>query len=240
MFLKITKYSKYLLDLLYPIQCIFCQKSSYYICCDCNYKLKKYENNRCPICNKVSKNAKTCKSCSVKSQISQVLAVFSYKDKEIKELIHLLKYKSIKLISRDISNIIFKELFNKIVDNKNCIICPVPMHQKKELKRGYNQADLLAKNLAKLSNLKCISDLLIKTKNIKPQMSFKNIHSRRNNVLNAIKFNLKYDLSNFNNKTIIIIDDVITTQSTINECEKALKNIKNIKIIVITVCKQNL
>jgi ComF family protein len=101
------------------------------------------------------------------------------------------------------------------------LICAVPLYKKRLKKRKYNQALLLAKSIAKKYQIKLIPDLLIRIKGGKYQIGL-NKTARINNVKNAFKINDKY-LSKIKNKNILIIDDVVTTGATIDNCSKILK-----------------
>ena len=104
------------------------------------------------------------------------------------------------------------------------IILSVPLHKKRLKERGYNQSQLIAKELVKEYNLhnnkKMIyyNDVIIKTKNIKPQ-STKNLKNRIQDVIGIYEIKNKEKIIG---KNIIIFDDIYTTGSTANECKKIL------------------
>jgi ComF family protein len=115
------------------------------------------------------------------------------------------------------------------------IICPVPLHKLRLIKRRYNQAALLTKNLSKLSGKKTILDLLIRTKNVKPQASLRK-KSRQRNVIGIFALNKKY-LEEIKEKNILLIDDVITTGATLEACSRVLKKAKIGRVYVLTIAK---
>ena len=104
------------------------------------------------------------------------------------------------------------------------IILSVPLHKKRLKERGYNQSQLIAKKLVKEYNLhnnkKMIyyNDVIVKTKNIKPQ-STKNLKDRIQDVIGIYEIKNKEKIIG---KNIIIFDDIYTTGSTANECKKIL------------------
>ena len=104
------------------------------------------------------------------------------------------------------------------------IILSVPLHKKRLKERGYNQSQLIARELVKEYNLhnnkKMIyyNDVIIKTKNIKPQ-STKNLKDRIQDVIGIYEIKNKEKIIG---KNIIIFDDIYTTGSTANECKKIL------------------
>jgi len=100
---------------------------------------------------------------------------------------------------------------------KSEIIVPVPLFWWKRLRRGYNQAMLLAHKISELCDIK-LKDILRRTKNTKTQTKLDE-DLRRENVLNA--FTLKGN--DIENKKILLVDDVLTTGATIDECARVLK-----------------
>lgn len=100
-------------------------------------------------------------------------------------------------------------------------IIPVPLHKKKLFQRKYNQSALLAIMLAKISGNKCLLDCIERKVNVKSQSNM-NGADRWNNVNGIFSLNEKYkDL--IKDSTIILIDDVVTTSATVNECAKVLR-----------------
>lgn len=99
------------------------------------------------------------------------------------------------------------------------ILVPVPLHYKRLIKRRYNQSALLAKELSKLTGIEVDYTSLIKHKSTKPQVQFSG-HERVKNVRGA--FSVKQE-EKIKGKSVVLIDDVMTTGSTLKECAKALK-----------------
>ena len=99
------------------------------------------------------------------------------------------------------------------------IIIPVPISKQRTLKRGYNQCELLLKELKKNSDLNINCKILYKVKNIVPQSSLSK-ENRINNVKNA------YIVKNseiIKDKKVLLVDDIYTTGNTLNECSRMLK-----------------
>ena len=114
------------------------------------------------------------------------------------------------------------------------IIIPVPMTKKKVRKRGYNQSELIAKQLAKnIPNLKEEKYILIKVKENRTQSSL-NRQQRQENVKDVYKLQ---NVEKIKEKNIIIFDDIYTTGATVNECAKVLMLGGAKKVAVITIAK---
>jgi len=100
------------------------------------------------------------------------------------------------------------------------LIIPVPMHRSKEKKRGYNQATLLAKGISKRMNVPFEQNLMMRSKLTKP-MNKMNPQERRDNVKDA--FTMRVEKCKIvKGKTILLVDDIFTTGSTLDQCSKLL------------------
>ena len=115
------------------------------------------------------------------------------------------------------------------------IIIMVPLSWKRRLRRGYNQSQLIAKIISNILQRKIESKILYKTKNIVPQSTL-NKKERKENIKGAFK--IKHT-EKIKNKKILIIDDIYTTGSTLNECARLLirNGIKKEDIGVLTLAK---
>jgi competence protein ComFC len=102
---------------------------------------------------------------------------------------------------------------------KDFILMPVPLYKKRLLERGFNQAALLAGGLSDRLGLEVEEKVLERVRQTVPQVDLEE-KERKDNVKNV--FSVR-DISRVKNKKIILVDDVITTGATIEECGKVLK-----------------
>jgi len=120
-----------------------------------------------------------------------------------------------------------------IIDNIDIFI-PVPIHKKRLMERKYNQSQLLAEEMANKTGKKCIPDFLCKTKHTMPQARLER-DQRLKNLSNKFAINQKYlnMLKQYRSMSFAIIDDVVTTGSTVSECTKTLNKagIRNVYVI---------
>ena len=146
----------------------------------------------------------------------------------VKRLIHHLKYKNQEQIGYflgDWHGQILKE--NRFLTNIDFVI-PVPLHKKKLKKRGYNQVDQFAQRLAYYLDAKFSNDILIKTANTKTQ-------TKKGRIGRFLENKNLFTLSDhnfFENKNVLLVDDVITSGSTMEICAKALQETQGIKIYI--------
>lgn len=151
----------------------------------------------------------------------------------LKNLILKFKYENDFTAGNILSNFLIE-----IVKEQNIyadVICYVPMTKVSEKKRGFNQCRLMAKNLSNNINIPVIN-CIKKIKNTREQKTLTR-EERILNVKGAFKIiNSKY----IKNKNIILIDDVMTTGATTDECRNILKKSGANKIIVLTIAKSNI
>ena len=201
---------KPLLNFLFPINCLSCGQRGFYLCPTCAKSLEIHPNHRCPFCGLINgqgtSQGKVCLDCQETHSLDQLLAATYFSSRLIKKIIHHLKYQSVFLTARDLAqlmllnpaleNFLKQRLKNPLAfddsSNKNTtanLLVPLPLHQKKEQSRGYNQTLLLAQALSRLSGVPLALDLLQKIKDTPAQMSIANFHKRQENVAGAFAIN---------------------------------------------------
>ncbi|MCX6740108.1 MAG: ComF family protein [Candidatus Parcubacteria bacterium] len=219
---ELKKFKEFVLDLIFPKECIGCAKEGDYLCQQCLSQIELIKEFYCALCKKPSPWGKICESCAAETKIAAIWVATDYNQKVIQELIHQLKYGYIEEISAILREILLKYLnLNNILtefslEKTKAIFIPVPLHKKRLLLRGFNQSELIALQLKEATGIE-VSNIIERIKNTQTQINLKR-SERQQNVKEA--FCLK---SNFDNtKKAILIDDVITTGSTLKECAQAL------------------
>lgn len=200
---------------------------------------------KCVRCGCAINNGIVCKTC-VKdvenlSYFAQgiingfpVYSVFYYTG-FIKSLIHSLKFKHNKICACYAAKYLFDYIKNiKDVDFSNALIIPVSTHKKNFYKRGYNNVYEIGLELSKLTGFKINNDVLIKTKYTKPQFEM-NYNQRRKNVKNS------FYLKDFSHEgLIILLDDIVTTGSTLETITSLFKEKGFSNLICLTLSKTKL
>ena len=141
-------------------------------------------------------------------------------DSICRTLVHALKYHGIKSTGPVLGKLMAKKTTKDCSLPENSCIVPVPLHPAKLKERGYNQSESLAEGFASFTGFEICDDLLTRTKHTGTQTALDH-EQRALNVLNAFRYSGEKSLSG---RPFIIIDDVMTTGSTISECAKALRD----------------
>lgn len=170
-----------------------------------------------------SKNNILCYSCENEKPFFDILRPVLVYDNIVKKLIQYYKYKNYTCLSLLFNEILYNFIMNDNVYNKLFfdVIIPVPLNKKKLKERGFNQSFLIAKHLGKKLNTNVSKKVLIRSKYTKAQYMLKKT-DRIKNLHDAFKLNKKHKTS-IKNKNILLIDDISTTNTTINECSRILQ-----------------
>jgi ComF family protein len=156
-----------------------------------------------------------------------------YKGK-LKDAILLYKYRRFQILGGNFARLISRRLGKE--ENiwwKADVIIPVPLHPKRQKKRGFNQAQVIAAELARIKGIKLEEGALVKVKNVLPQ-TFLEIEERGKNVSGAFRV---VDKERIKGKIVILVDDVYTTGSTIKECSMVLKEAGSKEVRALTLAQ---
>jgi competence protein ComFC len=226
----LKKISTYLIDFLFPKECLICKKEGSYLCQKCLRSIN-YRETSCPNCNKINSTGEFCLKCKKHFNLKGVLIAGNFNDKNLEKLIKSYKYKFIKDLGERLGMFLFYFLTNKIEVNpiiekikaqqgfkiKDYLIVPLPLSKKRFKWRGFNQSEILARFIQKKLNSR-ISFNLIKNKNTIAQAKL-NQEKRKSNLKNCFEWKGE----KLKDEKVIIVDDVYTTGTSLNEAAKVLR-----------------
>ncbi len=179
-----------------------------------------------------------CKDCRngmfINSYFDKNISCFFYSG-EIQKLIISGKFQSRPSIWKFLAKKMV-DVYKKLLYDKDFIIIPVPVSKKRYRQRGFNQANIISVILVKEVYGKIAKDVLIKSSDNQSQAKL-NLENRKTNPLGCYRINNK---NLINKKHILLIDDVFTTGSTINECSRILKANNALSVTSFTIAKTNL
>ena len=226
-----------ILNLFYPRKCMFCgelldNNNSYY-CMNCYYKLPFVEENRCLICGReILHSDKICLPCRThKRNFDENYPIFLYSG-EMASALKRYKFTGKMYYHKPFAQFIYDEIEEKL-KHIDYILYP-PINRKTFYIRGFNQCELIAKELSKKSNVPYLKNAILKVRQYKKQSLAKG-KDRYKNVKGAFTINRKYH-EFLKGKRILLIDDVLTTGATMDECSKMLKKCDVFSVICSTLC----
>ena len=208
-----------LLDFIYPPVCLTCDRmlenAGDKICKECRAEIRS-----------LNKDTPVWKELHQKFTSGGVIDGFTScylfeKEGKLQQAIHSLKYQGMHsvgfLMGKDVGTQISADPLIAGAD----YVVPVPLHKLKERERGYNQAVHICSGIAASSGIQPLPTLLKRTRYTESQTKL-DINQRKDNVSAAFKLDPKFE-NQIRGKSIILVDDIITTGSTISECGRILK-----------------
>ena len=227
---------KTILDLIFPARCTFCDKvlsfGRRFLCEECGEKIKMIDGPTCMKCGKaVKEDEEYCYDCTRKKhEFIRGAALFEYDF--VRRSLYRYKYGGRQEYKECYAKFMAHFLKDKITGWHAQALVPVPLHKERKRQRGYNQAEILAEELSKYLYIPVIKNLVIRSRKTLPMKDIEG-SERQNNLKKAFligRNDVKLD-------TIIIIDDIYTTGSTIDEVRRVCKEagIRNIYFLTVSI-----
>lgn len=228
------------LGLIFPIKCLECGRFGNYVCLRCLRTISIKKDFECIGCKRNTPFGQTCYLCAKTSSVDQLLVVADYKNSLVEKILKFLKYKFISDLEQSLFVLVKKYLRWLTSDKKfnvfeaNPLLIPVPLHQKRLNWRGFNQSELLAKDLSDTFQMEFSNDIIGRTINVTPQVDIKEREERLKNLdgIFVVKNGDK-----IKGRDILIVDDVCTTGTTLNECAKVLKASGASKVVALVIAR---
>lgn len=202
-----------LLEYFFPPRCAFCNTllkvgTPIYICEECAEEIGYYNN--CINSLNLPRN--------IEIYCDGMVCVGRYSD-SLKNSLKRFKFSSKLSYYRAFGKLLALKVQNTLQLNQIDMIIPVPLHRSKQKQRGYNQSELIAEYAAKMLRIPLAANILIKVSESKSQSALGR-SERLSNVEGLFKV---VNAEGVYKKNILIVDDIVTTGSTINQCSKALR-----------------
>jgi competence protein ComFC len=203
-------------DWLFPPECASCQRANFVFCPSCEDQAVLITGPVCNVCGTPTPLPKTiCIKCLTNPPLFSGMRSWALYETSVREAIHSLKYKNnIPLafyFSKKLIPIIQKE--NWELDT----VVPVPLYKSHFKERGFNQSALISRPIAHFFGTTLSLNGLQRIRETSPQFSLSS-KERYANVKDAFSGNA----ATLNEKTVLLVDDIITTGATIENCTKAL------------------
>lgn len=209
-----------ILGLIFPQKCLGCGIQGGFLCDKCRVSL--------PECFETGFNN------------PKIFSATLYENDIVKKAIRRFKYHGVKSLAEPLGQLVFRRLKMKDAGLKDigypsgAIIIPIPLSRKRLRRRGYNQSELMGKFLSDKLSVNMRTDVLYKIKETISQVEIKDRNKRLENLRGA--FEVK-NPDAIKNKTVILIDDIVTTGATMKEASRVLKNAGAKNVIGLVVAK---
>jgi len=193
-------------ELFFPKQCFFCKKYGYLLCDDCESLL-----DVCPA-HRPDRDRK---------YLTDIYSACSFENKFVKKMIYSFKYEPLwRDLGAPLSELVVNHfsLSEQNFDRDDSVIIPVPLAKKRLRWRGFNQAEIIARNLGRQWQIPVAPDCLARTRDTDPQAELSQAR-RQKNINGAFAC---ADNALFENKSVCLVDDVVTTGATMEECARVL------------------
>jgi ComF family protein len=222
-----------LITFIYPAKCRRCEvpmglERIHYICDSCWEQIEFLTPPWCRICgipldypeDAAPDATLTCTDCRMDAPPYDRLRAVAFYEPTMREAIHLFKYQRKQVLAEPLIQLIIDHLPDDLATEAYDLLLPIPLHRKRLRERGFNQAEQLAKGIAKVWNVPIGADVLRRVRDTAPQSSLESRHARRENIADAFEV---HSPELIQGRRILLIDDIFTTGTTIYEALKVLK-----------------
>lgn len=211
-----------LLNLLFPKFCVGCQSEGVFLCETCKNGLyARMLTPACPVCSFRNGTGVVCKPCRKKTALSRLVAAFPYQEKTVRELLHIYKYNRAREAGPICADFLIAHARQwRMRFSRTAIIIPIPLHSARMRERGFNQSEEIGKRFASSLELLYRGDILQRMKYTQSQVRCADFRERRKNITGVFT---AHKTAEIQNKTIVLIDDIATSGSTMDEAARVLK-----------------
>lgn len=210
---------------LFPAECKLCDQplttvSRLPVCRPCLTKVEGFKSQTCCRCGELLtvSGVNECVSCKAAPPPFVTAIALGPYEGNLRGLIHLLKYDGVRhaahVLGRSLANVVAVQV------PRDAIVVPAPLYRSRHRERSFNQAEEIADVVAKTAGMKLSRFAMVRTRNTESQTG-KTAHQRRENVRGAFAVR-KRSISDLGGKTVLLVDDVMTTGATAAECARVL------------------
>jgi len=209
-------------DFLFYQECIFCHEPNTLLCQPCIAAFPR-SKGKCFVCEKRNPFFRYCSSCRKDFLPDLMIAPFAY-SKKMKKIVQMMKFEDISILADSFSNTL-ADLLRKVVDQP--IVVPIPLSKERFKYRGYNQSRWIAESLCQKTGWKII-ELLNRKPTDFSQVEVDSKAARKKNIKGVFSVN-KISIP----EEVVLLDDVITTGSTMEEACRTLKKAGARRVIAV-------
>jgi ComF family protein len=235
------------LDFVFPAECEYCHgflgdDRVVIFCKSCWNTIAFITEPGCPQCGRPYASEAVlrkiphfiCGECRTTQIFFDRVFAAAYYERVLKEAIHQFKFNQKTRLGNPLVQLLITRFPEEIDVRTYHAVLPVPLYKIRQRQRGYNQSAILAKSISQYYQIPLIVNNLIRIRNTDSQSLLKGRKERQENVKDAFRVTSPVSLRD---KHIILVDDVLTTGATVNECSKTLKKAGVKFILVLTLSR---
>lgn len=211
---------KWLSDLLWPLSCLDCHALGVRLCTTCASRIPLRGSPDCMGCGKSSRTGVPCPRCAATLHVDRLIAATSMATPLVQRAVWHLKYRNSPDLAAHLGALLVRAAGHASLALERPLVVPVPLHPKRLGERGYNQAELLARELSNAAAWPLAPDALARVRRTDSQVKTHSRAERRDNMKNAF---CVFHPELVGGRDVVLVDDVCTTGATLDACALALK-----------------
>ena len=213
-----------LITFVFPAKCRRCETPMdigqvHYLCDACWEQIELLKPPWCQICG-LPRWSAACTVCRENPPLFRKLRAIAFYEPTLREAIHLMKYEKKQVISKHLVQLLQAYLPEDFAATDYDFLLPIPLHANRFRQRGFNQAERIAQGVAKVWRVPVRTDILVRIRDTVPLSSLNSHEERMKSINGAFEVQSPDSIQN---RKILLIDDIFTTGTTINEALKALQ-----------------
>lgn len=223
-----------LLDFVYPPRCLHCGgaiAAEDVLCSSCMTSLISNDCTR-------EESARTLASLHAPVHAQSMYVGFEYEHEgAVEACLHAMKYRGLHRVGTWLGRLVGERLAESGWAPVDAVLVPVPLHRVKRIERGYNQAEVICRGIAMETGWEVLADGLLRTRFTESQAAMKlDLEQRRANVAGVFRVN-EERLAVLRARTVVLVDDLITTGATIGVCSLVLSELGVRDIMLVAVAR---
>ena len=191
----------------------------HYLCDACWEQIELLKPPWCQICGLPGWSA-VCTDCDEHPPLFRSLRAIAFYEPTLREAVHLMKYEKKEVISKHLIQLLQAHLPEDLGSTDYDFLLPIPLHTNRLRQRGFNQAEQIAQGVAQVWGVPVRTDVLFRIRDTVPLSSLESHEERMKNIAGAFEVQSQDSIQS---RKILLIDDIFTTGTTINEALKALQ-----------------
>lgn len=224
---------QYIKDVLFPVFCLGCRREGEWICQDCLAQIPPLTQTSCFSCGVTLRNNACCDVCRTERCVDVYWSLYSHQIPLMSDMIEQLKYHGASDVVQVVSTLCARHQYIQSLVSCVDIIIPVPLHPVRFRERGFNQSEYIAYAIGSVVGVPVVCSVLVRNKKTK-QQAMLSLQERKENVVDAF---VCIDSDMVRGRRVVLVDDVLTSASTVDACAVSLKKAGVQSVYVLTLAR---